>query len=95
MNKYSIIQYLLNATENNYLEGILFEKIEPSKIVITATVSTPQKIQPVLWMIEANMYTRKDLLAMSVNYLDDGLEIHSFENITYIINVKCNNKNKR
>lgn len=87
MYKYGIIQYMLSAIENNYLEGILFDKIEPSKFLLTATVSSEQRIQPVLWMIEANMYTKRDLLAENVQSFDNSLEIHSFEGITYIINV--------
>lgn len=87
MYKYGIIQYMLSAIENNYLEGLLFDKIEPSKFLLTATVSSEQRIQPVLWMIEANMYTKRDLLAENVQSFDNSLEIHSFEGITYIINV--------
>lgn len=87
MYKYGIIQYMLSAIENNYLEGLLFDKIEPSKFLLTATVSNEQRVQPVLWMIEANMYTKRDLLAENVQSFDNSLEIHSFEGITYIINV--------
>ena len=87
MYKYGIIQYMLSAIENNYLDGLLFDKIEPSKFLLTATVSSEQRIQPVLWMIEANMYTKRDLLAENVQSFDNSLEIHSFEGITYIINV--------
>ena len=87
MHKYGIIQYILSAIENNYLEGLLFDKIEPSKFLVTATVSNEQRIQPVLWMIEANMYTKRELLAENVQSFDNSLEIHSFEGITYIINV--------
>ena len=58
MNKYNIIQYMLSAVENNYLEGLLFNRVEPSKFLLTATVSEKQRIKPVVWMIEANMYTR-------------------------------------
>lgn len=87
MHKYGIIQYILSAIENNYLEGLLFDKIEPSKFLLTATVSNEQRIQPVLWMIEANMYTKRELLAENVQSFDNSLEIHSFEGITYIINV--------
>lgn len=87
MREYGIIQYLLNAAENNYLEGLLFDKIEPSKFLLTVTVSNWQKIKPVLWMIEANMYTNKSLLVESVNSFNNSLEIHSFEGITYVINV--------
>ena len=87
MYKYDIIQYMLSAIENNYLEGLLFDKIEPSKFLLTATVSNEQRVQPVLWMIEANMYTKRDLLAENVQSFDNSLEIHSFEGITYIINV--------
>lgn len=78
---------MLSAIENNYLEGLLFDKIEPSKFLLTATVSNEQRVQPVLWMIEANMYTKRDLLAENVQSFDNSLEIHSFEGITYIINV--------
>ena len=42
MHKYGIIQYILSAIENNYLEGLLFDKIEPSKFLLTATVSNEQ-----------------------------------------------------
>lgn len=87
MCKYSIIQYMLSAIENNYLEGISFDELKPSKFLLTATVSSEQRIQPVLWMIEANMYTKRDLLVESVLSFDKSLEIHSFEDITYIINV--------
>lgn len=87
MYKYGIIQYMLSAIENNYLEGLLFDKIEPSKFLLTATVSNEQRVQPVLWMIEANMYSKRDLLAENVQSFDNSLEIHSFEGITYIINV--------
>lgn len=87
MYKYGIIQYILSAIENNYLEGLLFDKIEPSKFLLTATVSNEQRIQPVLWMIEANMYTKRELLAENVQSFDNSLEIHSFEGITYTINV--------
>lgn len=87
MYKYGIIQYMLSAIENNYLDGLLFDKIEPSKFLLTATVSNKQRVQPVLWMIEANMYTKRDLLAENVQSFDNSLEIHSFEGITYIINV--------
>lgn len=87
MNKYNIIQYMLSAVENNYLEGLLFNRVEPSKFLLTATVSEKQRIKPVVWMIEANMYTRRDLLAESVKTSENSLEINSFEGITYIINV--------
>lgn len=87
MFNYGIIQYMLSAVENNYLEGLLFNKIEPSKFLLTATVSSEQRIKPVLWMIEANMYAKRDLLAKNVQSFDNSLEIHSFEGITYIINV--------
>lgn len=87
MNKYNIIQYMLSAVENNYLEGLLFNRVEPSKFLMTATVFEKQRIKPVVWMIEANMYTRRDLLAESVKTSENSLEINSFEGITYIINV--------
>lgn len=78
---------MLSAVENNYLEGLLFNRVEPSKFLLTATVSEKQRIKPVVWMIEANMYTRRDLLAESVKTSENSLEINSFEGITYIINV--------
>lgn len=87
MREYGVIQYLLNAVENNYLEGLLFDKIEPSKFLLTAIVSNCQKIKPVMWMIEANVYTNKDLLADSVECFDNIVSIHSIEGVTYSINV--------
>lgn len=78
---------MLSAVENNYLEGLLFNRVEPSKFLLTATVSEEQRIKPVVWMIEANMYTKRDLLAESVKTSENSLEINSFEGITYIINV--------
>ena len=48
MGEYGVIQYLLSAIENNYLEGLYFSKIEPSKILLTVNVSDSQRIQPVI-----------------------------------------------
>lgn len=94
MKRFSIIQYILDAVENNYLERIIFDSIESSKFLLTAVVSNEQKIQPVLWMIEANMYTKRELLVKNVKTLNNSLEICSFEGITYIINVAArDNKN--
>lgn len=87
MHKYSIIHYLLDAVENKYLERLLFNKVETSKCLITAIVSDCQRIKPVMWMIEANMYANKSLLAISVESFDNSLEIHSSDGITYVINV--------
>lgn len=90
MAEYGVIQYLLSAIENNYLEGLSFDKIEPSKILLTASVSDSQKIQPVIWMIEANMYINKDLMVKSTVSYKNYVEIHGFNGVTYVINVVAN-----
>lgn len=90
MAEYGVIQYLLSAIENNYLEGLSFDKIEPSKILLTASVSDSQKIQPVIWMIEANMYINKDLMVKSTVSYKNYVEIHGFNRVTYVINVVAN-----
>lgn len=87
MVEYGVIQYLLSAIENNYLDGLLFDRIETSKMLLTVSVSDSQRIQPVIWMIEANMYTNKDLLVESTVSCSNSLEIRGLDGFTYIINV--------
>lgn len=91
MKKYAVIQYLLEAVEKNYLEGIIFDNIKPSKIMITALISDIRKTKPVIWMIEANMYTRRELQAINVKSYDNNMVIHTFENIEYNLSIKVKN----
>lgn len=91
MKKYAVIQYLLEAVEKNYLEGIIFDNIKPSKIMITALISDIRKTKPVMWMIEANMYTRRELQAINVKSYDNNMVIHTFENIEYNLSIKVKN----
>lgn len=88
----TIVQYLMNALENNYLESMIFNNVTKSDINITALVSNSARIRPTLMMIEANMYTKKELLAINVECLDSALIINTFNGIKYTINVKSISK---
>lgn len=87
----TVIKYLISATQNNYIEKLEFDNITNSRNEITVIVSNEARIRPTLMMIEANMYTKKELLARNVEYLDDRLLIETFNNVVYDIRVKSKN----
>ena len=88
MHKYGVVNYLLSAVENNYIDSININKVSTNNIHIEAKVSNEQKIQPVLWMIEANMYTKRELSAKNVNCNDNSIVIQLFDDTTYEICIK-------
>lgn len=91
MVSYNIIQYLLSAIKNNYLDKVVFDDVRQSEVFITAVVSSEQRIQPVLCMIEANILTRVDLSAKSVVSFNNSLIVHGIDGITYEIKVIAGN----
>lgn len=84
-----VIKYLLGATENNYIEKLEFKKVQTDNIEVDAIVSGEDRVMPVVMMIEANMYVKKDLLAINVENKNSTLKIETFNKITYVINVKA------
>lgn len=97
MKNMTVIKYIMQTVELGYIDSINFNSINQSSISLTVLVSHIEKIKPVMMMIEANMYVRKDILAKSVIYGNDTLTIETFNNITYVIFVKVkeDTKNKR
>lgn len=79
---------MLSTVENNYVSKLKFVEITPSVVKLTALVDNEQAIKPVMWMIEANMYTRKELRAMSTECKGDVVNIQSLDNTAYSIKVK-------
>jgi hypothetical protein len=87
MKDYGVLKYLFGAVETGYIQRIVVEKEKNNEIFIKAIVTNEQKIQPVSWMIEANMYTKRDLRVENVRCFDGSLEIHSFDGTAYYIDV--------
>ena len=95
MSDFEVVQYLLSAAENNYIEKLNFSHIEKLNISIDVIVADQYRIKPVLWMIEANAYTNKALRVKSVECEGNILKIQCFDDKTYDIKVKAIKKNKR
>lgn len=87
MENKTIVKYLLEALNNKYIDNILIDKASDNLLKIQVVVNTTARIKPVLMMIEANMYTRKDLLAYSTKQFENKLIINTFNNIEYNIEV--------
>lgn len=87
MENKTIVKYLLEALNNKYIDNILIDKVSDNLLKIQVVVNTTARIKPVLMMIEANMYTRKDLLAYSTKQFENKLVINTFNNIEYNIEV--------
>lgn len=83
----TIVKYLLEALNNKYIDNILIDKVSDNLLKIQVVVNTTARIKPVLMMIEANMYTRKDLLAYSTKQFENKLIIKTFNKIEYNIEV--------
>lgn len=94
MKEFPIVKYLLSTVDNGYTEKLKFNNIDENSLNITIFVNNECKIRPVLMMIEANMYTRKELRACKVAYGNDMLTIDTFNNITYNIGIKTCKKHK-
>lgn len=87
MTDVTIIHYILSSIENKYIDKIEFTEVSESLIEVTAIVSNEMKIKPVMMMIEANMYTRNNLLAKKITCELDKIIIDTFNNIKYVIHV--------
>lgn len=87
MTDVTVIHYILSSIENNYIDKIEFTEVSESLIEVTAIVSNEMKIKPVMMMIEANMYTRNNLLAKKITYELDKIIIDTFNNIKYVIHI--------
>lgn len=87
MHQHSVIQYLFNAIENQLFTEIHISKLGSSKMFVTVVVSDLRIIKPTMWMIEANMYTNKNLIVKTVESYGDMLEIHCLDGMSYIINI--------
>jgi hypothetical protein len=83
----NVLRYLFGAVDNEYIQRLVVEKEKSNDIFIKAIVTNEQKIQPVSWMIEANMYTKRELRVENVRCFDGNLEVHSFGGTTYYIDV--------
>ena len=87
MDNMNIIKYLLEALNNRYLDELEVISNSGDLIKVLVIVNNEMLIRPVLMMIEANMYTRKELLAYRTVQEDNRLKINTFNNVDYIIEV--------
>ena len=101
MRDITIIKYLLEAVDNNYIEKFVVKQFNNYEICIVINVLDSDNVATVYNMIEANIYTRKDLLGKAIYYSVDGyMIITTINEITYKIRVKSKrsskeNRNKR
>lgn len=84
----TIINYMLTTVENNYTKNVRFNTLNENNVEIDAIVASVERVNPVIWMIEANMYKNRELRVKNVEHTGDGLDIVSFDDISYRINVK-------
>lgn len=89
---YEIADYLVSTVDNKYTESITFENIEEHEIKVSLYVECRAKISPIMWMIEANMITKRELRAKHTKLLDDKVIIETLDDITYIIKLVANKK---
>lgn len=87
MKDLTVLQYIMTTVENEYVDRIEFEDVNENDIRINVIVSNEFKKQPVIQMIEANLYTKSNLLAKYITHDIDRLTIGTFNNITYYINL--------
>lgn len=82
---YTVALYIAEALNNGYIDNVEISSVDKSLIKIKAFVNDIQKVRPVIMMIEANMYTKRDMLVRSIECFENKLVINTFQNITYII----------
>ena len=101
MRDITVIKYLLEAVDNSYIEKFVVKQFSNYEICIVINVLDSDNVSTVYNMIEANIYTRKELLGKEIYYSVEGhMVIKTINAITYKIRVKSKrsskeNKNKR
>lgn len=88
MKRYTIIEYLLEAVENNYISKLVFNDVSEDEVSVDIYTSDRSLIRPVVFMVEANMYTRNKLKAYNVTSYRNELVINTFDNVKYTIKVR-------
>lgn len=69
------VYYLKETMENDYIDNIVVKFRSKLDMDVLVSVSTYEKITPIILMIEANLYTRPMLKAKKVARLQNSLSV--------------------
>lgn len=83
----TLVKYLLQAIEQDYIKSIKFQSIRHNKFNIKVYVGNEQFIGPTYNMIEANAYVKPELLITKVTRGDGFMELEASNGLSYKLTV--------